>query len=162
MEGQVGAEHPMTSLPTRLTAERLVEIRETFAALGAIQYVPNGLGHDSYMAIGDLLAHVKALEGERDTAHSLRNQIADENKRLFAKTLALEADLAACRRDQARYRVVREIVQPRYLSDGLGIKWSDIPNDQTIAEKIDELCDAALSAQAGTQIPATHNQESVK
>jgi hypothetical protein len=54
----------MTSLPTRLTAERVAEIRETFAALGAIQYLPNGLAHDAYVAISALLAHVAALEGE--------------------------------------------------------------------------------------------------
>lgn len=108
------------SLPTRLTAERLVEI----AARDAVfKECINGWFIDELVA---------------------------DRRALLAHVTSLEADLAACRRDQARYRVVREFVQPRYLSDGLGIKWDDIPNDQTIAEKIDELCDAALSAQAGT------------
>lgn len=54
-------------------------------------------------------------------------------------------------RDAARYAVLRRYIEPRTLYDKLVRAgkivgaWRDIPTDQSIGEKIDELCDAAVT-----------------
>lgn len=49
-------------------------------------------------------------------------------------------------RDAARYRVLRRHVAPREVCFSMGVPVKEIPPEQSIEERIDELCDAAMSA----------------
>lgn len=58
-----------------------------------------------------------------------------------------EAALRGAELYERRYKIARNFIPPKYLSTALGIPWVDIPEDQEIEEKIDELCDAAIAGE---------------
>lgn len=65
------------------------------------------------------------------------------------------AECEDTRRDAARYAVLRDHIEPRVLYDKMARRypvgaWRDLRPDEGIREKVDNLCDLALSASEKT------------
>lgn len=137
----------MTSLPTRLTAGQMAEIVAHATAYEPTKY------DTPYLALCAaerqlLLAHVAALEGE---ALELRAVAYNDTQSKLIE--ALEADLAACRRDQARMDwIERDAHLVGWDNEGerLVVRADDgrEATGDTFRDAIDAQL-AALSAQAG-------------
>lgn len=69
--------------------------------------------------------------------------VSADRRALLRHIDALHEQLATARKDAERYKVAKEFIAPRYLADQLNLPWTNIRKGQSIAEKIDELCDAA-------------------
>lgn len=102
-------------------------------------------GH-SYDALASRLAEAERREAQ---AHELRNQIAAENKRLFAKVVEAE-------QDAARYRVIRELA---FKSGGDLVIELIGAYDKHTGGNFNEGVDAAIDAQLAALSPRHQSAE---
>lgn len=96
--------------------------------------------YEDAQALSTRLAQAEQREA---TAHELRNQIAAENKRLFARTLELEQRAADAEKDAERYRFLRTHQYNGMLDFD---EYCDPNSPQAV--HFDRMVDAALAARS--------------